>query len=343
MYLIEPIAIDLEAVSVSLAEDDAPVWDGATTYELGARVVRAHQVFQSLMADNLGNDPLASDQDTVGAPWGVVRYTAAFAMFDGILSNPSKAAREPLANDLVARAAGGVAPSLLLDFEAGEYLSGPIGPLSAIGVDPISAPLVVDFEASPRLDAIGLFGVSAFAIEVVCLDVSGNEVARHERSGAARIVSGWWEWFTVPPEPISDRVVFSDLPASTARLVLSLSGESVALGEVVIGRARSIGAMLAHGTIGRGVIGSKYEFNEFGTLTMVKRPTRRDMTYSVDVSVDGWKSVEPILARNGGGLVAAVGVEDRPSTINFGLLGPAEWSEDDPHGYTYSFTIKGLA
>ncbi|WP_226550856.1 hypothetical protein [Celeribacter naphthalenivorans] len=89
MLVCEPVEMSLDAISVSLPEDDAPAWDGVTVWELGAWVVRDHRIFESMVADNTGIDPATVDQSKVSAEWLEVQYTNAFRAFDGVLDNPT--------------------------------------------------------------------------------------------------------------------------------------------------------------------------------------------------------------------------------------------------------------
>lgn len=60
MKLIQPAAItDAALISSSVPENDRPEWSAATTYALGAMVMKAatHRLYESVVADNLANDP----------------------------------------------------------------------------------------------------------------------------------------------------------------------------------------------------------------------------------------------------------------------------------------------
>lgn len=59
MKIIPPIPItDAMLVSSTVAEDDAPAYNGATTYALGDHVLSAHRVYESAQASNTGHSLL---------------------------------------------------------------------------------------------------------------------------------------------------------------------------------------------------------------------------------------------------------------------------------------------
>jgi hypothetical protein len=58
MRLIAPVIVtDANLSASNIAEDDAPVWDDVTTYGVSDRVIRAHRVYESQIADNLNLPP----------------------------------------------------------------------------------------------------------------------------------------------------------------------------------------------------------------------------------------------------------------------------------------------
>jgi hypothetical protein len=73
--------------------DDAPLYNPATSYPLGAKVRRAetHRVYESAIAGNLGNTPELNSAG-IAAKWIDAAPTNRGAMFDGDVSTPSSAA-----------------------------------------------------------------------------------------------------------------------------------------------------------------------------------------------------------------------------------------------------------
>jgi len=80
MKVIAPITVsDAILTDSNVAENDAPAWGNATPYALGAQVMSltSHRVFQSAVADNLGNDP-----ETDAVNWFPVGATNRWKAFD---------------------------------------------------------------------------------------------------------------------------------------------------------------------------------------------------------------------------------------------------------------------
>ncbi|GLT00134.1 hypothetical protein GCM10007897_15180 [Sphingobium jiangsuense] len=81
MKVIRPVSVTDEIlVSSSVAEADYPEWSAGTTYALGARVIKAatHRVYESIIADNIANDPASPLEDA----WVDAGPTNRWAMFD---------------------------------------------------------------------------------------------------------------------------------------------------------------------------------------------------------------------------------------------------------------------
>lgn len=89
LQLLQPIEItDAVLTSSSVAEDDAIEWTAAGGYSGGQRVISraTHRVYESLIARNIGNDPLT----TTGA-WLDVGSTNRWAMFDQAIGSTTSA------------------------------------------------------------------------------------------------------------------------------------------------------------------------------------------------------------------------------------------------------------
>lgn len=81
LRLIQPVTIDDSVLTASnVPEIDAPAWTAGTTYGDAARVIAGHRVFESLIAGNVGNDPLTST-----GKWVEVGPTNRWAAFDQAL------------------------------------------------------------------------------------------------------------------------------------------------------------------------------------------------------------------------------------------------------------------
>lgn len=85
--LLQPVTIDDAAfVTSSVPEDDYPAWAAGPAYALGARVIRAHRIYESAADDNQGNDPQG-----VSGLWIDIGPTNRWAMFDQALGSLTEA------------------------------------------------------------------------------------------------------------------------------------------------------------------------------------------------------------------------------------------------------------
>ena len=85
MKMIEPLAVtDAVLIATNLIEDDAPVWDVATSYAVDAQVISiaTHSVYVSETAANLGNDPDTDD----GTNWTRLSATNIWKAFDQLIA-----------------------------------------------------------------------------------------------------------------------------------------------------------------------------------------------------------------------------------------------------------------
>ena len=92
--IIAPMAVtDAELVASNIAEDDHPVWDAATTFGQGARVISlaTHRIYESVQAGNLGRDPVSD-----GGTWWLDLQLATnrWSAFDNRRSNKASRADE---------------------------------------------------------------------------------------------------------------------------------------------------------------------------------------------------------------------------------------------------------
>src|SRR3546814_20790905 len=72
-------------LSSSVVENDDSEWSAATNYSAGSRVIKAatHRIYESLIADNAGNDPAGAGASS----WIDIAPTNRWAMFDQALGS----------------------------------------------------------------------------------------------------------------------------------------------------------------------------------------------------------------------------------------------------------------
>lgn len=87
MKVLAPLTITESMLTAStLAETEHAAWSSGATYALGARVIKAHRVYESAQASNLNHDPVT---DTAHTWWLDVGPTNRWAMFDQSVSTAS--------------------------------------------------------------------------------------------------------------------------------------------------------------------------------------------------------------------------------------------------------------
>ncbi|MDO6589454.1 hypothetical protein DS901_06675 [Loktanella sp. D2R18] len=84
MNIIKPV--DYALTSVSEAEDDAAVWDAATTYNFGNPVMQDGLVYVSAIDGNTGLDPSLEEQELTGVRWVLRGATNIRKFMDASLS-----------------------------------------------------------------------------------------------------------------------------------------------------------------------------------------------------------------------------------------------------------------
>ncbi len=89
--IIAPMAVtEAELVASNIAEDDHPIWNGATAYAKAARVISTttHRIYESVVANNTGADPVTDD----GSNWLEIGATNRWRAFDQRRSNTAQQA-----------------------------------------------------------------------------------------------------------------------------------------------------------------------------------------------------------------------------------------------------------
>lgn len=83
--VVPPMAVtDANLVATSVLENDAPVYNPATSYSLGDQVIYQHVVYESIAAGHTGRTPGVSTSATY---WKNARATNRWRLFDGLNSS----------------------------------------------------------------------------------------------------------------------------------------------------------------------------------------------------------------------------------------------------------------
>lgn len=88
MKVVQPgVVTDAVLISSSVGEAEYPAWAAPTVYATGARVIRAHRIYESAKGTNVANDPLSSGS----ANWIDLGSTNRWAMFDQAVGSATQA------------------------------------------------------------------------------------------------------------------------------------------------------------------------------------------------------------------------------------------------------------
>jgi hypothetical protein len=89
--VIPAVVQDANIISINILENDMPLHSMLTTYALGDQVmilgVNIHQIYQSVHATNLGNNPLSELDLNNPVHWSLVGATNAYKIFDTYTSS----------------------------------------------------------------------------------------------------------------------------------------------------------------------------------------------------------------------------------------------------------------
>jgi hypothetical protein len=193
------------------------------------------------------------------------------------------------------------------------------------------------------VDALLMFGVIGSTMQVTGKTIGGVEVYSEDRGLSGREVKTWWDYFHAEFEDFTTSILLTNIPANVDTLEIEITGTTIELGEIVLGDLLTIGQTQFSGTEGSTIGMSTVNFNQYGNLNLVQRPSRTEMKYRVFTDAQRWRSVKPALDRLDGLIVAAIGSENRPSTINLGVFSSVRWAEDHVAGYWFTFKLIGVS
>ncbi len=91
LSVVQPVQITpAMLITTNVPEADHPVWAAGATYELGARVIWANRIYESLQANNVGRDPATSP-----TWWIDAGATNRWRVFDRIVNTQTTAPAGP--------------------------------------------------------------------------------------------------------------------------------------------------------------------------------------------------------------------------------------------------------
>lgn len=189
-----------------------------------------------------------------------------------------------------------------------------VGNTSTIGGSTLTFVVTGDF-----VNSMGFLGLSASTVRIQASYDSSDYYDETFTMEDYAIVTDWYEYFTVQPELQSQLIVF-DIPSiNGSTYTITLTGvSSTALGTFVMGSARPFGFTEYTPKVGIISYTEKTE-DEFGNVSVVRRPNRRTMDVSVVVERDAFDLVNRALVSLDG--VLALWVADGNDTEALTLYG----------------------
>lgn len=245
MRIVRPAEITAtNLVSNNVPVDDGPEWVENTTYATGDPVIWNLVVYESLAAGNAGTTPPGTP--TATAPrWLAIGPVNAWRMFNKRLGN--------------------------------RWLPGLF----------TSNPDEIDFTVRPSgiVNSVGLVGVAAAEVQIIMTAPGGEVVYDKTYDMTMREpVTNWYQhWFNEFTRRTS--IADFDLPAygnSEIRIIARAPGSTVKIGTFVVGAMRQIGDTLVDSGLDFKSY-SRVTEDEFGTIEIVSRGSRRSNTFRVSV------------------------------------------------------------
>lgn len=139
------------------------------------------------------------------------------------------------------------------------------------------------FQASGRINAIGLLNVSASTARVTMTDVTDGvvyDVTKTLTSNSG--IHSWYSWFFEPLIRNTD-VLFSDLPTynnATISVTLTDTGSVVKCGAIVMGQSLTVGTTQSGASVGIQDYSQKTQ-DAFGNFTILQRAFAKRGNFSV--------------------------------------------------------------
>ncbi|MCF7725784.1 hypothetical protein [Sulfitobacter sp. M22] len=269
MKIILPVPVsDLTLTASNVPEDDHAVWSALTTYERGDYAISlvTHTVYRSLLGDNTGNNP----------------DLEAAALADPLVDNP-----DPVYWQII----GATNRWRIFD-------SKPSQPAVQAGS--------IEFEVRPGVFIGGIAGYGIVA-DTVRVRVYADPELIYDRTvemNDESAVTDWLAYFVEPFRPLEE-FVLTDLPVlGTPRIVVTLTGAQVAVGQIVQGYISELGITPQDGIAASGLDFSFVQTDDFGNLETMKREATRLMDFDVVVKRDSVAGVTRILKGLRGGTPA---------------------------------------
>ena len=204
--------------------------------------------------------------------------------------------------------------------------------------------LNITIDAKQALNGIALFNVTAATVQITMTDgtyglvYDTGEVLMRDSSQ----IRGWYDWFFSSRPKMRD-LARIDLPTFPNAIVeVTLTGDNVSLGEIVIGRVQKIGETQYGGT-SVGIIDSSIkERDDFGNFVIAERPFSKRVEFDVHVPTSGISGVQNILASYRAKPVVYVGAEGEEALVVFGFYRDFQINYTSYSIAASTITVEGL-
>jgi len=305
MKIVKPSPMTLLSCSVSETDAvDGTVWSSTTTYSTGQKVRYNHESYQSVVDNNVGNQP---DQTYTGddPKWMRLGATMPYRMLD--------------------------------DYQETQTVA-PVGQDLTFSVSFVLA------------DSFAFLNVQGGSMEIEIVD--NNEVLYEQNVDLIddiQSLSLYEYYFSPITMSISDPFVNTNLPLcinATMNVTIHPAGDTdaVALGHIVVGRARYIGDT-KYGAEVALTDYSRKDIDAFGYVTFVRRSYSKNATLNIFISPQMVNGVTEFLSDV---RATPILVEGGNSDVGFEALSIFGWIEDwrtvyvGPNENELSVEIQGL-
>lgn len=203
--------------------------------------------------------------------------------------------------------------------------------------------LIFRIKPNDHFNSVAFFNVEGASIQVQVIDpIEGVVYDKTKSLVNNNEVVNWYEYFYSDILMQGD-ITFLDLPAySNADIRVIISSTSTAkLGEIVIGRKKTIG-LTNFGTSVSIQDYSKKEVDQFGNYYIVQRRFAKTADYDVTMNTGSVSTIQNLLAKLRSKPVVYIGDESAPETIVYGFYKGFNIVISGPSASDGTIQVEGL-
>lgn len=207
-----------------------------------------------------------------------------------------------------------------------------------------TSPLVLEAQASGRFTDITLINLQCSECLVEVIDSGDNLIGSNLFNTGAEPVSDWYAWLKTVFHKAARRHIIPLSGGQDATIRITITGEQPSLGELFAGRAMKVGNTL-FGSQTKAVrrTFTTVDTNDFGTTTIKKRASVRDVTYAIHARRENFETIEQVLDAIDGERVVSFATRDGWShLINVGILESFSLPAELPDDLNIELTVKGV-